>query len=243
MSRRSPYRRGVRPGRRPPRSSSLWFFVAGLAIVVVIGVVAVLLSRDDSDDGGSDTAAASEVAASVQIEGNSLDTFRPEDDDPAVGQPAPVATGEDFDGTAVTIGEGGRPQLAVFVAHWCPHCQAEVPRIVTLAQSGGIPSGVDLVGVATSTDEARPNFPPSEWLQEEAWPGAVLVDTASNEVANAYGLSSFPFFVVLDDQGRVVTRQSGELSEDQLRALVDEAARSSTPPTSSSTSSSTLPGS
>jgi len=210
----------------------MWFFVGGVAIVVLIGVIAVFVSRGDGDD-RSETPGATEVAASVEIEGASLSPFQPGDDDPAVGEPAPAVAGEDFDGAAVTIGEGGRPQLVVFLAHWCPHCQAEVPRIADLARGGGIPSGVELVGVATSTTSGRDNYPPSEWLEREGWPGSVLVDTAGNEAANAYGLSSFPFFVVLDGEGRVVERQSGELTEDQLRDLVDQALRSSSSSTSS----------
>ena len=211
----------------------MWFFVVGLAIVVVIGVIAVVLSRDDGDDAGE--ADGVEVAASVQIEGTSLASFQPGGDDPAVGEPAPTATGADFDGNGVTVGGGGQPQVVVFLAHWCPHCRAEVPRIVDLARSGGIPPGVDLVAVATETERGRENYPPSEWLDREGWPGSVLVDTGSSEVANAYGLSSFPFFVVLDDQGRVVTRQSGELAPEELRDLVDLAGRASSSTSSTPT--------
>jgi protein-disulfide isomerase len=47
--------------------------------------------------------------------------------------------------------------------------------------------------------------------------------------AAAYGLSAVPFFVVVDDEGQVVFRVSGELDTPQLDALVD-AADSSRPP-------------
>jgi thiol-disulfide isomerase/thioredoxin len=65
--------------------------------------------------------------------------------------------------------------VVVFVAHWCPHCQAEVPRIVALAKAGKV--SVPIVGVATGTDASAPNYPPSAWLQREGWPYPVLVDT------------------------------------------------------------------
>ena len=58
--------------------------------------------------------------------------------DPAIGKTVPTLTGKSvYDGGAVTIGPdtgGGKPQVIVFVAHWCPHCQAEVPRLVALAK-------------------------------------------------------------------------------------------------------------
>ncbi|MDQ3782544.1 MAG: redoxin domain-containing protein, partial [Actinomycetota bacterium] len=51
-------------------------------------------------------------------------------DDPAVGIAAPAVVGEDFDGNTVSIDPtDGSPKAIMFLAHWCPHCQAEVPRV------------------------------------------------------------------------------------------------------------------
>ena len=33
-----------------------------------------------------------------------------------------------FDGAPLTIAPTGKPMLVVFLAHWCPHCNAEIPR-------------------------------------------------------------------------------------------------------------------
>ena len=57
-----------------------------------------------------------------------------------------------------------------FVAHWCPHCQAEVPRIVALAEQGRLPEGVDVAAVSTAVDATAPNYPPSAWLDRVGWP-------------------------------------------------------------------------
>ena len=46
----------------------------------------------------------------------------------------------------------------MFLAHWCPHCQAEVPRLVSLAKGAQI-AGVDLVGIPTNTTDQAPNYP------------------------------------------------------------------------------------
>lgn len=113
----------------------------------------------------------------------------------------------------------------LFVAPWCPHCQREVPFIVDHLGANPLPDDVELVTVSTSVDEKAPNYPPDEWLDEEGWPFPVLADAESGDAATAYGLTAFPYFVAIDAEGTVVERASGELTAEQLDALV-EAARS-----------------
>ena len=45
----------------------------------------------------------------------------------------------------------GQPTLVVFLAHWCPHCQAEVPVIVKAIADWTIPE-IRAVAVATGTN-------------------------------------------------------------------------------------------
>lgn len=139
--------------------------------------------------------------------------------DPAVGVAAPVVDGFTPDGEPLRIGDGDGPQLLAFMAHWCPHCQRDVPAAVDWVEAGGLPDGVRLVAVSTLHDPARPNWPPDEWLAREGWPGPVLVDS-TDAVAEAYGLAGTPYWVLLDADGRVVARASGELGAEGLDALV-----------------------
>ena len=46
----------------------------------------------------------------------------------------------------------------MFLAHWCPHCQAEVPRLVELAEQGAF-DGVDVTAVATGTNADGAQLP------------------------------------------------------------------------------------
>lgn len=146
------------------------------------------------------------------------------------GQPAPTLTGVDPMGDPVTIDPGvDGPMVVAFVAHWCPHCQAEVPRLVDVAGAEGESEGVELAAVATGSDPGRPNFPPGEWLESEGWPGPVLVDSEAEPgqlptAAAAYGESGFPFMVAIDADGDVVARASGEQDEDGLRDMFAAAA-------------------
>ena len=96
-----------------------------------------------------------------------------------LGLPIPEVVGADFDGTEVRISRDGRAKILIFLAHWCPHCQAEVPVVQDWYQAGNLPDDVDLIAVATSTNSARVNYPPSAWLEEEGFQPPVIVDSLS----------------------------------------------------------------
>ena len=143
-------------------------------------------------------------------------------DDPAIGKTAPVLTGRGFDGKKVTIGGQGKPRAVVFVAHWCPHCRREVPRIVKLAKQGKL-DGIEVDTITTGTSSDLPNYPPSKWLAREKWPFTnVLNDDADQQAIRAYGGTAYPYFVFLDAQGNVVGRASGEIAP---KAIADGAAK------------------
>ncbi len=52
----------------------------------------------------------------------------------------------------------------------------------------------------------------------------VALDDADNSIARAYGVDSFPFFVVVDSEGKAVFRVSGELDTATLDELMRTAA-------------------
>lgn len=74
-----------------------------------------------------------------------------------------------------------------------------------------------LYGLATSIDPDRPNYLPSAWLERESWSVPTLADAADSPAALAFGLSSFPYFVALDAENRVVARASGETALPRVR--------------------------
>ena len=114
------------------------------------------------------------------------------------------------------------PTMVVVVAHWCPHCNDEVPRLVELGEQGRIPDGVDLVAVSTAVAPDRPNWPPADWLTDTmAWPFPAMFDGVDLEreayvAAEAYGVTGFPFVVLVDGDGTVVDRWSGERDTDEI---------------------------
>jgi thiol-disulfide isomerase/thioredoxin len=139
--------------------------------------------------------------------------------DPAIGKPAPGLTGQGFDGKTVTFVADGKPRIMIFLAHWCPHCQATVPRLVKLAVQGKL-AAVEIDTVTTNTSKDLPNYPPSKWLKREKWPfKPVLADDAHAHALLAFGGDAFPFFVFIDASGKIVARASGELDPSSIAEL------------------------
>jgi thiol-disulfide isomerase/thioredoxin len=212
-----------------------------LVIVGVVALVAVLATRGSDDDG--DTASSvpppgatspgsaggtpsggtiDPLAASVTVDGEPLPPLEDPNDDVAVGVKAPALHGTDYTGqpTDIVPGTGG-PMMIVFLAHWCPHCNAEVPVLLEWQDSGAIPPDLQIFGVSTAADPNRPNYPPGQWLQDKGWEWPVLADDVEFTAGTAYGVTGFPGFTLLDADGNVAARGSGEISIDDLQALVD----------------------
>lgn len=202
------------------RSRTLVVSIA-LAVVVVAAIVAITGS---SSNEATPAPATVQQVSEVSVEGAALPVLQDMNADPAVGANAPSLSGESFDGSpvALTPGDGNR-YMVVFLAHWCPHCQAEVPRLVEWYTSGEAPAGLKVIGISTAVNDAQPNYPPSQWLTREQWPldvWPVLVDDASGSAMTALGHAGFPFFVLIEGDGTVVHRHAGELGKAEIAALV-----------------------
>jgi thiol-disulfide isomerase/thioredoxin len=187
--------------------------VVGIAFgVIAILLVAAVTLGGNTGPGGS--------LGEPTVDGNPLTPFRATAGDDAIGLQAPVITGEDFNGEAVTIGQPGNPTAVAFLAHWCSHCQAEVPRVQAWLDGGGGVDGVDILSVSTAVNSARGNYPPSEWLDREGWEAPVLLDDSNNLAHLSYGGGGFPYWVFLNADGTVAARSAGELDIATLEAFM-----------------------
>ncbi len=222
------------------RSRTPLVIVAVIIVAAVAGLLAVVLTRDSDDDSTSDggtatTATGADAAGdqpaddalvygAVEIAGDPLPEFTREPDDPAIGMTPPVITGTSYAGEPVEVvpGESG-PTMVVFLAHWCPHCNSEIPVLNEWRDSGAVPADLEIIGVSTGVTDQRPNFPPGQWLQDRGWTWPALADDEEGSAFRAYGGPSYPYFVVLGADGTVKARAVGELPVDQLDALVDAA--------------------
>ena len=224
-----------RPGAPSDRKGALIWIGVG-AVIIVLGVVAVLVARGDDGTVEGQTGSVSVGASTTAAEGGSSETTAPVsddalpeydatlDEDPAVGMTIPSVSGKDFDGKDITIsGDDGKAKVILFVAHWCPHCQREVPLLSEHLADHPMPDDVELLTVSTSVQPGATNYPPQEWLDREGWTAPVLADDEDSTVAQTFGLSAFPYFVVVDADGKVVERATGELTTEQFDAMVQAA--------------------
>jgi thiol-disulfide isomerase/thioredoxin len=226
------------PQRGNDPTRTLLLIAALVAVVAVIGVAVVLVVGTGGDD-DEDTASSVEPFRPVTVTGDPLPDFTREIqagdiDDPAVGQPVPVVAGTDYDGNEITIDPAtDGPTMVVLLAHWCPHCNAEIPVLNEWRDSGGVPDGLNIVGVSTGASPDLPNYPPDEWLVDMDWQWPVLADDvppsdgAPPPAMAAYGGTSYPTLVFVDSDGTVVERVSGELPIDELAPIVDDLVASS----------------
>jgi thiol-disulfide isomerase/thioredoxin len=202
--------------------SKMPLIVGGVAVLVVAVLIGVL-----SASGREEAVSVEDIAGAPVVVGDDLPQHTGDPAaDPQLGARTPVATGADFDGNEVTIGETGTPQLVMFLTAWCPACQAELPEVVEWLDEGNLPEGVELTAVATLLDSTRPNWPPDAWFEREGYDGPLLVDDADGTVAQAYGLNATPYWVAIDADGQVAARLSGMVGMDQLTSLAEALAAS-----------------
>lgn len=207
--------------RRAARAKGRNFPVVGWVMLAMVGLLAAaIVLTSGGEQGASVSDSSLQEAAPVEITGQPLPELSDPADDPAVGMKAPEVRGEDFSGRQVNVLHDGIPKMLVFMAHWCSHCQAEVPVIQDWLNAGGAPHGVELITVSTLASKDQPNYPPSAWLDREGWTMRTMVDSTDSAVQDAFGLPGTPYFVFMDGDGVVTARVSGEVPIADLEALL-----------------------
>jgi thiol-disulfide isomerase/thioredoxin len=221
--------------RQDGESSKTGMWIA-VAVVLVLGIGGVIwaVNRNGSSSpaaASTTTGALSNLPASqpVKVTGTPLEAYdSTKSPDPAVGKDVPVLEGKNFAGDPITIDKSKGATMVVFLAHWCPHCNREVPRLLDWKHSGQVPAGLNVVGVATAVDKNGVNYPPAQWFSDKGWEWPVMVDQSQGDhnagvAAEAYGATGWPYFVIFGADGKVKVRVSGEVQISELQKIVDAA--------------------
>ena len=141
---------------------------------------------------------------------------------PQTGAPAPsfslelIANGH---GTVSLDKYKGKGLYLNFFASWCVPCKAEVPSIAQLSKSYA-KRGVVVLGV----DELESVDAAKGFVARFRLPYAIGVDD-SGALGASYGLIGLPLHVFIGPDGKIVLRRAGEMTEDQIRAGLDQIAR------------------
>ena len=202
----------------------------GLGLVVAIAAIFAVLASGGSDTTTTTTVPSgngSAVAAEYQpitITGDALTPLGDSGTDASAGAPGPAMKGYTHAGAPIEVASAkGAPTMLVFLAHWCPHCNREIPRLIDWKEQGLVPDNLRVVGITTASRNDQANWPPSEWIQTMKWPFEVMADSETQQAAAAYGVDGFPFMVILDAQGKVAKRFSGEVEVADLVSIIDTA--------------------
>ena len=205
----------AKPPQQSRRFPVLWVVFIAIAALLV---AAIVFSSEES------IGSAGEYG-DVTIGGESLPQMDGSaaviPNDPALAQVAPTLSGTDFDDSTVSVEHDGSPKAVVFLAHWCSHCQAEVPEVQAWLDTGGGVEGVGMFSVTTSANSGQPNWPPSQWLEAEGWTTPNIRDDSDSSAFSAYGGRSFPYWVFLNGDGTVAHRQAGRIGTPQLQAIME----------------------
>jgi thiol-disulfide isomerase/thioredoxin len=146
-----------------------------------------------------------------------LPPFEQGQPDAALGVALGDVTGHEYyTGDEVTFDPGdGVARAWLIWAHWCPHCQREMPAVSEwYRENADAYPNVELVSITSSIDPNRGN-PLEPYLDELQTPFPVLVDDDLS-LAEQFGLNAFPFWVFTSGDGTTVLRVAGYLEVDQV---------------------------
>lgn len=201
------------------QSSNTKAFVAiGAVILVIIALItAVLLATSKKSDDDSDSAMQYQpvtvLGAPLPADASDPQQSKAE----AIGKPAPELEGKDFYGNAVNIKKNGKAKIVMIVSHTCHFCRDEVPKLAKwLGTDMSKYPNVEFLAISSSATPGSEAYPPSSWFKGAKYTLPVLVDDNKNSASTAYGLRAFPYFVVLDQNMVVLTRESGIQSQQQI---------------------------
>jgi cytochrome c biogenesis protein CcmG/thiol:disulfide interchange protein DsbE len=169
-----------------------WVVAATVAVLVVAAAVVVL----SGGDGGDDFATPDEVRAlpiATLVEGSN-------DDDSSLGD---------------LLDDGGRPMVVNLFASWCAPCIEEMPDFEQVHRDLG--DEVAITGLAVRN-------PPEDALGIVERTGVTYPTFADTDdrASNMFDVVNLPTTVFLDADGTVLDVHTGELSESELRAELDE---------------------
>jgi peroxiredoxin len=121
---------------------------------------------------------------------------------------------ETLDGTMIKLSElKGKNVIINFWATWCDFCVAEMPDLQKLQDTY---KDDDLLILAVNVGDAKEDV--EKFIEENNLTLTVLLDKDS-EIANNYGLRSFPSSLAVNKDGEIVTGYVGMLTYEQMETM------------------------
>jgi thiol-disulfide isomerase/thioredoxin len=121
--------------------------------------------------------------------------------------------GEKFNNESVK----GKAVLIEFWATWCPYCKRDQPAIDAMVEEYG-PKG--LVVLAVDVRESRKKV--QKYLESSPRACKIVLMDDTN-LAAMFAAKSFPYYVLIDQDGKIAGTHRGTAGEDGLRRLLRKA--------------------
>jgi cytochrome c biogenesis protein CcmG, thiol:disulfide interchange protein DsbE len=157
------------------------------------------------------------VALLVAVLATSQSASSVEGGSPLIGKAAPAVAGPDITGRQVSLSDfRGRYVLVNFFATWCVPCQREQPDLVQFSQRHATTGDVVLLGIIYQDDPALV----AKFFAKQGggWP-VIRADRAKLD----FGTTGVPETFLIDPNGIVLKRVTGQVSDAGLEQLVSAA--------------------
>jgi thiol-disulfide isomerase/thioredoxin len=139
---------------------------------------------------------------------------------PAIGDIPPQILGRDRNGDPVDLAQlRGKVVVVTFWASWCGYCRKELPALDAMQSAAGSDYfRVVAVNVQDGNAEYR------DMLRKMPGYTLTFARDRSGNIAESYGVKSYPNLWIIDPEGRVAGRHIG-YGEDSFVEIVDEISR------------------
>lgn len=215
MTTTSKKKKGAKAAPKPAKRN--WAFPAIIAAVVLVGIVIVLIAALGKED-----TPASDITLAGGGPGDAAPVLTVEGGPTEQGQAAPSISGVDmYTGRTVSLQEmQGKPTLLTVWAHWCPHCQKELPIIQQLSQEQAGNFNFLTVSTSAGSQPAAGQYAtPATLMKTQGITMPSLRDDGTKAM-QALGAEGFPTLLMIDADGNAVGKASGEMPKDQLLSFM-----------------------
>lgn len=139
-----------------------------------------------------------------------------------VGSPAPQISLTTLSGKTLTNADlKGKVVLLDFWATWCKPCVMAIPELKALSEEM---AGEPFVLVSLSADKKKSTLEKFAKKNGMTWPQ--FWDAKMEVIYRTFGVDTFPTYIVLDAEGKVVLRQRGwaqKRTDQMVRAAIQKA--------------------
>ncbi|MBZ0200866.1 MAG: TlpA family protein disulfide reductase [Ignavibacteriaceae bacterium] len=139
-----------------------------------------------------------------------------QDGEGLTGKSAPGFKLEDINGKLVSLSSltGKAPVIVSFWATWCKPCAEEMVEYKKIAKDYE-EKGVKIVAISTDNEKSVAKVKP--YIKSKGYNDFVVLLDTNNEAARKYYVSSVPFSVIINKDGKIVYAHTGFMRGDELK--------------------------